>query len=131
MVSPWHLPEYLHQTNWTVREMSKFIARRDPRKPGFWYMSFSPPHPPLAPLPSYLDMYRDIEIDEPFYGDWSEDPTGWPYALRARPVGRDTYSPGGTETSQAGLLRAGNPSSTTRSGWSSGCSARRTCWTTP
>ena len=31
-----------------------------------------------------------------YYGDWSEDPTGWPYALRARPVGRDTYSPGRT-----------------------------------
>ena len=103
MVSPWHLPDYLHQTNWTVREMSKFIARRDPRKPGFWYMSFSPPHPPLAPLSAYLDMYRDIDIDEPFYGDWSEDPSGWPYALRARPVGRDTYSPDALKLARQGF----------------------------
>jgi len=93
LVSPWHLPERVHQTNWTVREMSKFIARRDPTKPGFWYMSFSPPHPPLAPLPAYLDMYRDLEIDEPYFGDWSENTDDWPYALRARPIGRDTYSP--------------------------------------
>ena len=91
-VRPWHLPEHLHQTNWTVREMSKFIARRDPRKPGFWYMSFSPPHPPLAPLQQYLDMYRDVAIDEPYYGDWSANADSWPFALRARPQGRGMYS---------------------------------------
>ena len=91
-VRPWHLPEHLHQTNWTVREMSKFIARRDPRKPGFWYMSFSPPPPPLAPLQQYLDMYRDVVIDEPYYGDWSASADSWPFALRARPQGRGMYS---------------------------------------
>lgn len=103
MVSAWHLPEYLHQTNWTVREMSKFIARRDPRKPGFWYMSFSPPHPPLAPLPFYLDMYRSLEIDEPYYGDWSRSPDEWPFALRARPHGRDTYSPPALKRARQGF----------------------------
>lgn len=103
MASPWHLPEYLHQTNWTVREMSKFIVRRDPRKPGFWYMSFSPPHPPLAPLPVYMDMYRDLDIDEPYYGDWSEDRSNLPYALRARAHGPDTYSPAALKRARQGF----------------------------
>ena len=36
-VRPWHLPEELHPTNWTVREMSRVIQRRDPTRPAFWY----------------------------------------------------------------------------------------------
>ena len=28
-VRPWHLPEHCHPTNWTVREMSRVIQRRD------------------------------------------------------------------------------------------------------
>ena len=68
---PWHLPEYCHPINWASREMCRCIRRRDPRKPGFWYLSFSAPHPPLWPLQSYLDLYRDVELDEPASGNWS------------------------------------------------------------
>ena len=92
LTRPWHLPEHLHQTNWTVKEMSKYIVRRDPLKPGFWYMSFSAPHPPLAPLEVYMDMYRDLDIDMPYFGEWAENTDDWPYSLRARPHGRNTYS---------------------------------------
>ncbi len=92
MASVWHLPEYLHEINWTVKEMSKYIARRDPRKPGFWYMSFVQPHQPLTPLQAYLDIYRSLDVDMPFYGDWSEDTNTWPHALRARRNGRTSYS---------------------------------------
>lgn len=67
---PWHLPEYTHSTNWLTRQMARTIQRRDPRKPGFWYLGYNHPHPPLAPLQEYLDLYRDVEIDEPFCGEW-------------------------------------------------------------
>jgi arylsulfatase A-like enzyme len=81
---PWHLPEYCHPTNWTTREMSKIIKRRDPTRPAFWYCSYQYPHPPLTPLQCYLDMYRQLEIDEPVIGDWARDHAGLPYALRNR-----------------------------------------------
>ena len=69
-VCPWHLPDDCHPTNWTAKQMSRVIQRRDPRKPGFWYCSFTAPHPPMWPLRQYLDMYRDVEIDPPVTGDW-------------------------------------------------------------
>ena len=68
---PWHLEERLHPINWATREMCRYIRRRDPEKPGFWYLSFSTPHPPLTPLQSYLDMYRDVPVAEPPIGDWA------------------------------------------------------------
>ena len=68
---PWHLPENLHVTNWAASWMSRMIKRRDKTKPGFWYLSFSHPHPPLAPLQAYLDMYRDKTPPEPYIGDWA------------------------------------------------------------
>ena len=67
--------------------MCRFIVRRDPTRPAFWYMSFRHPHPPLVPLAAYLDLYRDTEIDEPFVGEWARDPLSWPYALRERRKG--------------------------------------------
>jgi arylsulfatase A-like enzyme len=68
---PWHLEERLHVTNWTAREMSRKIIRRDPTRPGFWYCSFSHPHPPLDPLQAYLDIYRDLLPTDPVMGEWS------------------------------------------------------------
>lgn len=67
---PWHLPEEAHPTNWATKEMMKQIKRRDTDKPGFYYISYQFPHPPLVPLQPYLDMYDDGEIDEPVAGDW-------------------------------------------------------------
>ena len=82
MTRPWHLPEYLHPTNWTAREMCLAIKRRDPTRPAFWYLSFNHPHPPLAPLEVYMDMYRDIEIDRPYTGEWAQGEEALPYAIR-------------------------------------------------
>jgi len=79
---PWHLPEPCHPINWAVHEICKFIRRRDPRKPGFWYLSFSAPHPPLTPLPAYMDLYRDVPLDEPASGEWSRDFDSLPYHLK-------------------------------------------------
>ena len=82
MARAWHLPEHLHPTNWTVREMCRFIHRRDPTRPAFWLMSFNCPHPPLVPLETYLDLYRDVDIPEPFLADWAKEVDRLPYAIK-------------------------------------------------
>ena len=51
--------------------MARTIKRRDPTRPAFWYVGFRHPHPPLVPLQSYLDMYRDVSIDLPYQGSWT------------------------------------------------------------
>ena len=81
MSRPWHLPEYCHPTNWTVREMSKVIARRDPTRPALWFMSFNP-LTPYMPVQAYLDMYRDTDVPMPFRGEWAQRDEDLPYALR-------------------------------------------------
>lgn len=63
-------------------------GRRDPRRPGFWYLSFSAPHPPMTPLQCYLDLYRDVEMDRPATGDWSADPDQLPYMIKTRNLSR-------------------------------------------
>jgi arylsulfatase A-like enzyme len=83
---PFHLPERLHHTNWTAQEMSRFIARRDPTRPAFWYMSFTAPHPPTIPLEGYMNIYQDIAVEPPVVGDWAADFDGLPFALKARPA---------------------------------------------
>lgn len=80
---PWHLSEELHATNWATREMTRMIKRRDPARPGFWFCSYRHPHPPMVPLRDYLDMYRDIELDEPPIGGWSRNLDELPYAVRS------------------------------------------------
>jgi arylsulfatase A-like enzyme len=82
MTRPWHLPERCHPTNWTAREMCKVIKRRDPTRPALWYMSFNHPHPPLTPLRDYMDIYRDVDVDMPFIGQWAQDPEDLPWPAR-------------------------------------------------
>ena len=79
---PWHLPEDCHQTNWTTQQMVRMIKRRDPTRPGFWYLSYCHPHPPLAPLQCYLDMYRDVDVDMPYCGEWAQDTEKLPFTLK-------------------------------------------------
>lgn len=82
LTRPWHLSEAHHVTNWTTREMVRLIKRRDPTRPGFWYLSYCHPHPPLVPLRDYLDMYRERPVDAPGMGDWADDPQALPAYLR-------------------------------------------------
>ncbi|NOU71276.1 arylsulfatase [Paenibacillus sp. LMG 31458] len=70
---PWHLPERLHPTNWTVEQSIDFLRRRDPDKPFFLWTSFVRPHSPLDPPQAYFDMYKDVEMDEPPVGDWVDE----------------------------------------------------------
>ncbi|MBW9089799.1 sulfatase-like hydrolase/transferase [Rhizobium wenxiniae] len=77
----WHLPEETHVTNWTTWAAARTIRRRDPTRPGFWHVSYTPPHPPLIPLASYLERYRARQMDEPYIGDWAKDDEGLPLPL--------------------------------------------------
>lgn len=80
---PWHLPEEVHATNWATQQMARTIRRRDPNRPAFWYLSYRHPHPPLVPLQTYLDLYRDLEIDGPYWGEWTQDVENLPFSLQA------------------------------------------------
>lgn len=70
---PWHLPERLHPTNWTVTQSIDFLRRRDPGKPFFLWTSFVRPHSPLDPPQAYFDLYRDAEIPDPPVGNWVDE----------------------------------------------------------
>ncbi|MHB0935080.1 MAG: sulfatase-like hydrolase/transferase [Armatimonadota bacterium] len=80
-VRPWHLPEHCHATNWTTKQMCRTIQRRDPTRPAFWYCSYAAPHQPVTPLRDYLEIYRELGIDEPFVGAWAQG-DDLPHALR-------------------------------------------------
>lgn len=70
---PWPLPEAAHPTVWGTAQMVRQIARRDPLRPSFFYLSYQFPHPPLVPLQSYWDMYGEEELPAPVAGDWVDD----------------------------------------------------------
>lgn len=80
--TPWHLPEHLHATNWATDAMQRTIRRRDPTRPGFWYLGYRHPHPPLVPPQRFLDHYQDVEIDSTICGDWAKDTQALPYNLQ-------------------------------------------------
>lgn len=100
---PWHLPEQTHITNWTTQQMVRLIRRRDPTRPGFWYLSYTHPHPPLAPLQAYLDLYRDVEPELPWMGEWAQDPEAMPYFLQ---VVRKNWDRGYSAHQLRGIYRA-------------------------
>lgn len=79
---PFHMEERFHVTNWTTQSMCRQIRRRDPTRPGFWYLSYVAPHPPLVPPQAYLDLYRDIPIDPPVSGSWSREFESLPHYLK-------------------------------------------------
>lgn len=89
---PWHLDEEHHATNWAGRMMARTIKRRDPNKPAFWYLGFRHPHPPLVPPQAFLELYRDVKIDDPYVGDWAKDPDKLPFAISALLSRTNLYS---------------------------------------
>lgn len=82
-VRPWPLPEHCHPTNWITDQMVRFIKRRDPTRPGFWYLSYTHPHPPLAPLPDYAAMYAGANPPVPPVGAWARNEDTLPGCLLA------------------------------------------------
>ncbi len=99
---PWHLPEDCHVTNWTTQQMARLIKRRDPTRPGFWFLSYCHPHPPLSPLGAYLDMYRELDPGLPERGAWAEDPAALPHRLKPGRAAGDLF----TEIQVRAALRA-------------------------
>ncbi len=93
MYRPWHLPEDCHVTNWATEQFCRVIKRRDPTRPGFWTLSYTPPHPPLVPLQCYLDMYRQFEIEPALQADWAKDPAKLPTPLKMIRNYYPSYSP--------------------------------------
>lgn len=89
---PWHLAEEHHATTWAARNMARAIKRRDPTRPGFWYLGFRHPHPPLVPPQAYVDIYRNIEMDEPYVGDWARDVDSLPFPISALLSRTNLYS---------------------------------------
>jgi arylsulfatase A-like enzyme len=71
---PFHLPEELHHTNWTIHEAQRFLDRRDPSRPFCMVASFLASHPPLVPPSFYLDRYLRTGVPDPHIGDWAVPP---------------------------------------------------------
>lgn len=97
---PWHLPEHCHPTNWTTRQLVRAIKRRDPTRPAFWYLSYNHPHPPLAPLASYAQIYENVEVPLPAIADWARDESRLPGLLLTH---RHRFSVFAPEAIEAGL----------------------------
>lgn len=86
MARPYHAPEHLHPTNWTVNESIGFLKRRDPSKPFFLKTSFARPHSPYDAPPYYFDLYMNKKLPKPYIGNWADihdvpkdaaDPNAW------------------------------------------------------
>lgn len=71
---PWHMPEGLHPTNWTVNTALEFLRKRDPAAPFFLVTSFVAPHPPLNPPAFYMERYLRMDLPPPMIGDWAVPP---------------------------------------------------------
>ena len=128
---PWHLPEYTHVTNWATRQMARTIQRRDPTRPGFWYLSYSHPHPPLAPLQCYLDMYRESKSTSRFIGDWARDESTLPYWLRAGSRLTPTFQRCQAPRRAPRFLCALHAHRSSIARRDRHAARRRICWTTP
>ncbi|HLQ71882.1 MAG TPA: arylsulfatase, partial [Bacillota bacterium] len=74
MARPYHAPEFLHPTNWTVNESIKFLKERDPSKPFFLKTSFARPHSPYDSPDYYFDLYENKKtVPDPAVGNWAKN----------------------------------------------------------
>jgi arylsulfatase A-like enzyme len=69
-------------THWTVERSIDFLETRDSTRPFFLWTSFAKPHPPFDPGRNYWELYRDIDMPLPVYGDWSHSPDNVPAGFR-------------------------------------------------
>ena len=69
---PWQLGEEAHETSWVTKMMMKEMMRHDPTRPAFFFVSYQYPHPPLVPLPAFLEKYRSVELDPSYQDDWAD-----------------------------------------------------------
>ena len=71
LARPWHLEERLHPTVWTNDVALDQLARRDPTKPFFLWVSHLRPHSPYDPPRHFWDMYIDSDMPAVPVGDWA------------------------------------------------------------
>ncbi|WP_066187895.1 MULTISPECIES: arylsulfatase [Gracilibacillus] len=73
MARPYHAPEFLHPTNWTINESLDFLKqRRDPSKPFFLKTSFTRPHSPYDAPDYYFHRYAEAAaIPKAKVGEWA------------------------------------------------------------
>jgi len=68
----WTLPEEYQETTFVGRLAMEWIEGWDGTRPFFLHVGFGAPHPPLEPLPRFMDLYRDAPEPAP----WGvEDPS--------------------------------------------------------
>ncbi|MBT3379952.1 MAG: sulfatase-like hydrolase/transferase [Lentisphaerae bacterium] len=72
--NPWPFEEWLHPTNWTVRESRELIGQQDADQPLFLMTSFYNPHPPLFPPAFFMERYLRMDLPDPAIGDWAVPP---------------------------------------------------------
>lgn len=71
---PFHLPEYLHPTNYIVQQARNVIHQHASDKPLFLTASFYAPHPPFIPPAFYMERYLRTESPPPVIGSWACPP---------------------------------------------------------
>ena len=83
-----NMPEHLEETRWVADRTCAFL-RENREQPFFLFSSFVRPHSPYNPLPRFLDLYRDADIEAPPFDaeEWDALPPrvrrraeahGWP-----------------------------------------------------
>jgi len=70
---PWHLDERLHPVVWAVDVALDQLARRDPTRPFFLWVSLLRPHSPYDPPRFFWDLYIDRELPPIAVGDWAAE----------------------------------------------------------
>jgi len=71
LARPWHLQERLHPTVWTHDAALDQLARRDPTRPFFLWVSHLRPHSPYDPPQYFWDMYIDRDLPPVPVGEWA------------------------------------------------------------
>ena len=74
-------------TTWIGDEAIDFIETRDPLRPFFLWTSFTKPHPPFDPCRDFWELYQQISMPEPVYGDWSHSLEDTPQGFLAGKYG--------------------------------------------
>ena len=60
------VPEEHHGTFWVGQRTAKFIRSNNGRHPFFLWSSWIAPHPPFDIIDRFADMYRDVDLPEPY-----------------------------------------------------------------
>lgn len=60
-------------TAWVTDRSIDYLETRDPLRPFFLWTSYTKPHPPFDPCRDFWDLYADIPMPAPAYGDWSRN----------------------------------------------------------